>query len=86
MSSISGGQAKELIEIRKSLGMDDPREGLKECELCDSGDFRPGVMCPVPVSSAEPKPEGASSSFDPAAEEVVKQVTDQIMASLNTNS
>ncbi len=78
MSSITGGQAKELIDIRKTLGMDDPREGLKECELCDSGDFRPGVMCPMPTEGNTDR----APSTDPDVEAIVKAVTDQIMASL----
>ena len=83
LKSITGSQAKELIEIRKTLGMDDPREGLKECELCDSSDFRPGVMCPAPqISSASPS-TSQTGSRNEEAEALVQVLTDQIMETLH---
>ncbi|MFM9032497.1 MAG: class II aldolase/adducin family protein, partial [Opitutaceae bacterium] len=48
----TGGQAKELIALRQKLGMPVPRAGRKECELCDSADFRPGVVCGSPAAPA----------------------------------
>lgn len=84
LKSISGAQARELIDLRKSLGMDDPREGLKECELCDSGDFRPGVMCPIPPAAARPDPSAAPARH-PEAEAAVATITDQIMEMLNSS-
>ena len=71
----SGGQAKELIDLRQKLGMPDPRAGLKECELCDSADFRPGVVCAVPA-----KDDGAASEPpDPQVEAIVAKITEQIL-------
>ncbi len=70
----TGGQAKELVDLRRKLGMPDPRAGLKECELCDSADFRPATVCAAPV------PEGPAA--DPQVEELVRRVTEQILASL----
>lgn len=84
MKSISGAQARELIELRKSLGMDDPREGLKECELCDSGDFRPGVMCPLPAAPSGGKVAPPPGERSPEAEALVTTITDQIMAMLHS--
>ncbi|MBU6327056.1 MAG: class II aldolase/adducin family protein [Verrucomicrobia bacterium] len=75
--TITGGQAKELIDLRKSLGMDDKRATWKECQLCDNADFHPGTVCAVgasPASSANP------SSAE--AEALVKAITDQIMAGM----
>ena len=74
----TGGQAKELIDLRQRLGMPDPRAGLKECELCDNADFRPGVVCAVPPKS-EPAP---GESQDPQVEELVRLITDQILKQL----
>ncbi|MCF7761820.1 MAG: class II aldolase/adducin family protein, partial [Cephaloticoccus sp.] len=71
----TGGQAKELINLRERLGMPDPRSGMKECELCDSADFRPGAVCATP---AQP----ASAAPDPQIEAVVKAVTEQILKQL----
>jgi len=73
----TGAQAKELIAIREKLGMSDPRAGLKECELCDSADFRPGVVCAVPAESA------TGESSDPAIEAAVKQISDQIIRQMS---
>ena len=75
--TITGGQAKELIALRKVLGMEDKRANWKECELCDNAEFRPGTVCSVGGSSAS---SGSSSNAD--AEAVVKAITDQIMAGL----
>jgi L-fuculose-phosphate aldolase len=73
----TGGQAKELINLRNKLGMPDPRAGLKECELCDTNDFRPGAVCEAaaPATSAEPAPA-------PEIEELVQKLTDEILKRL----
>ncbi len=75
--TITGGQAKELIALRKVLGMEDKRANWKECELCDNADFRPGTICsiggPAPLTDTTNNPE---------AEALVKAITDQIMAGL----
>ena len=70
----TGGQAKELINLRQKLGMPDPRAGLKECELCDSAEFRPGTTAPAQNQDSTPA--------DPQIEAVVQQVTEQIMKAL----
>ncbi|MFI5356155.1 MAG: class II aldolase/adducin family protein [Opitutales bacterium] len=72
----TGGQAKELVNLRQRLGMPDPRAGLKECELCDSADFRPGVV------SATPAVAPAGPATDPTVEAVVQAVTEQILKQL----
>ena len=70
----TGGQAKELINLRQKLGMSDPRAGLKECELCDSAEFRPGAVCAAPTASSTP--------VDPQVEAIVQQVTEQILKAM----
>jgi len=74
---ITGSQAKELINLRNKLGMPDPRAGLKECELCDTNDFRPGAVCEAtaPAASAEPP-------LAPEVEELVQKLTDEILKRL----
>lgn len=81
MKTITGSQAKELIEIRKSLGMDDPRDNLKECELCDNSEWRPGVVCASPAAT-EASFSGSQPEYDDSAEELVQQITNEIMRSL----
>ena len=67
-------QLKDLLKIKQSLGYVDPRYGMKECELCDNAEWRPGVACAMPPSgSTGPSP-------DPEAERLVQAITDQILA------
>jgi L-fuculose-phosphate aldolase len=70
-------QLKDLLKIKQSLGYVDPRFGLKECELCDNGEWRPGVTCEVPPR------EEAGAGKDPEAEAAVKAITEQILRQLN---
>lgn len=76
--TITGGQAKELIDLRKTLGMDDKRASFTECQLCDNDGFSPGAVCHIPDKQAS----SSNKSPDPEAEKVVQMITDQIMASL----
>jgi L-fuculose-phosphate aldolase len=73
-NTMTPGQLKDLLKIKQSLGIPDPRHGLKECELCDNNEWRPGVACGVTAPAA---PEGAVSA---EAESLVKAITDQILA------
>lgn len=74
-NTFSAEQLQDLLKIKQSLGYVDPRYGLKECELCDNDEWRPGVTCQVP---AKDEPAG----FDKDAEAVVQAVTDQILAQM----
>ena len=71
-------QLKDLLKIKQSLGYVDPRIGMKECELCDNSEWRPGMACAVNADSSP----STTSGFDPVAEEAVKAITDQILAKL----
>lgn len=73
-NTFSPQQLQDLLKIKQSLGYVDPRYGLKECELCDNDEWRPGVTCQVPA-----KPQ-AATDLDPEAEAVVQAVTDRIQA------
>jgi L-fuculose-phosphate aldolase len=78
----TGSQAKELIDLRQKLGMPDPRAGLKECELCDSAEFRPGAVCQTPAAPAKRDVDQGGDQRDPQIEAVVKAVTEQILKQL----
>ena len=70
---------KELIVLRKKLGMPDHRlDELKECELCDSGKYS--------VQTA-PQPSACSCEMPAANAEVdealVQKITDMIMEKLS---
>jgi len=70
-------QLQDLLKIKQNLGIPDPRFGLKECELCDNAEWRPGVTCAVPDRAAAPA--GSAAAPDPEAEALVQTITDQIM-------
>ena len=77
-NTMTPAQSKDLLAIKQNLGIPDPRIGLKECELCDNAEWRPGVTCAVP-----PKDEAqVSDGVSPEAEAAVKAITDQIMQKL----
>jgi len=75
-NTMTPGQLQDLLKIKQSLGIPDPRHGLKECELCDNDEWRPGVSCQVPVKSEPPV------GLDAEAEAAVKAITDQILAQM----
>ncbi len=80
LNTYGASKLKELISIRRQLGMSDKREGLKECELCDNSEFRPGVVCVAGQASA---PAAKEASVDESVvEALIGKVTDQIMARL----
>lgn len=73
--TMTAPQLQDLLKIKQSLGIPDPRHGLKECELCDNEEWRPGVACAVPPPSTS-----ESASPDPETERLVQAITDQIIA------
>lgn len=83
LNTYGGNKLKELISIRRSLGMPDQREGMKECELCDNSEFRPGVVCVAPGGACDcesGKEEAGVSSA--VAEDAVQKITDLLMRQL----
>lgn len=74
-NTISPQNVARLLEIKQTLGIPDPRMGLKECELCDNSDWRPGVTCSVTRPADGPP-------ADAEAEELVQRVTDEILKAL----
>jgi len=73
-------QLKDLLKIKQNLGIPDPRIGLKECELCDNEEWRPGVACGLPPqANGRGNGNGAAPRPDADAEAVVQMVTEQIM-------
>ncbi len=77
LQTIPTDKMQDIFDIRRSIGMEDPREGMKECDLCQNDAFRPAVVCEVSGS------EVAAEQLDPAAEEVVKKLTDEIMQKMS---
>ena len=76
INTFTGPQMKEIMNIKQSLGFVDPRIGMKECELCDSGEWRPGATSQTNTSSE------LTVGLDPEAEAAVKAITDQNLSQM----
>ena len=75
VNTMTSAQLQDLLKIKQSLGIPDPRFGLKECELCDNEGWRPGVTCAANGTGSGTSEVGA----DADAEALVQVITDQIM-------
>ena len=84
VNTMTPTQLQDLLKIKQSLGIPDPRFGLKECELCDNDEWRPGVTCAVDAGASGGS--GTAVPPDPEAEALVKAITDQIMAGTKAGS
>lgn len=74
---------QDLLTIKKTLDIPDRRHGLKECELCDNDEWRPGVSCAIPPRNDNGNGNGsAPRDTDDEAERLVHSVTDQILQQL----
>jgi len=72
LHSFGSEKLKELLAIRKKLGMDDPRQGSADCNLCDPGEFRGGA----------PAAAGAKGEADALIEALVRRVADRVVQQL----
>ncbi len=73
-------QTKELLELKKRLGYDDlrNREG-ENCDLCANATFGRGYVEPAAPAPGRNGHAGGANDM----EELVRLVTDQVMAALN---
>lgn len=94
LTPIQPQQAKELITLRKKLGMSDYREEWKECELCDNAEFRPGFVgqstaaapasqAAAPCACGNPG-DDVSVLPDTEAEKLVQLITERVWANMNS--
>jgi L-fuculose-phosphate aldolase len=74
LKTFSNAHLQDLLKIKQTLGIPDSRFGLKECELCNNDEWRPGVTCALP-----PKPFERAGP-DAEAEALIQVITDQIMS------
>src|SRR6185369_10319667 len=86
------GEARELLDLKKKLGFDDPRFHVEDCDLCGNTAFRDGYKELLP----EPRAFDAPPAFPgylqspvqmtiPAGtdlEALVRTITDQVLAAL----
>ncbi|HTQ09667.1 MAG TPA: class II aldolase/adducin family protein, partial [Fimbriimonadaceae bacterium] len=75
ISLIPSAKTSDLLEIKSKLGLPDARKGMKECELCDQGEFAEAIA----VAPNRPSACAAGGSED---EELIQAVTDAVMATL----
>lgn len=84
-ASIPCEKIGELLELKKGMGLPDPRYGLKPAELCEVDPWTQMCGqrgCSTPVTPFTPL-EGPSSSPAPAEmEALVQKITDEIVANL----
>ncbi len=84
-ASIPCEKIGELLELKKGMGLPDPRYGLKPAELCEVDPWTQMCGqrgCSTPVTPFNPL-EGPSSSPAPAEmEALVQKITDEIVANL----
>ncbi len=86
-------KSRELLDLKKKLGFDDPRFHNENCDLCGNSAFREGYKEEMPVTKAFDAPPSypgylqqpaaskpAGGSLDPEA--IVKLITDQVMAAM----
>jgi len=79
-NTMTATQLQDLLKIKQSLGIPDPRFGLKECELCDNDEWRPGVTCALPAGATIRS--DAAEEPNAETEALVQAITDQIMSGL----
>ncbi|MCH8830094.1 MAG: class II aldolase/adducin family protein, partial [Planctomycetes bacterium] len=87
-------ETTELLGLKQKLGFDDPRFHVENCDLCGNSAFRDGYKEQLPQQRAfEPAPSypGYLQSKNTAVpdgeadvDELVKTITDQVMASMQS--
>jgi L-fuculose-phosphate aldolase len=92
VSYLDERKSRELLDLKKRLGFDDPRFHVENCDLCGNTAFRDGYREPLPEPKAfEPPPafpgymQPASRMTIPAGadlESLVRTITDQVLAAL----
>ena len=73
-------KAADLLEVKKKLGMPDPRYGFKECQLCDIPEFPDGLT--VRPRDHVVEEEALAAVKKEELEAIVQDITDKVMAAL----
>jgi L-fuculose-phosphate aldolase len=76
LQRMTAEQGQEIMEIKKTLDLPDPRISGKECMLCDMPDYK-GI-------TVDPSPATGGGGTDPGEiESVIRELTDKVMAALD---
>jgi L-fuculose-phosphate aldolase len=84
---------RQLLDLKKRLGFDDPRFHVEDCDLCGNSAFREGYHEQLPQPKAFDAPpsypgylqQPSSATTIPAGQDVealVKMITEQVIAAL----
>lgn len=91
-------ESRELLDLKKRLGFDDPRFHKEDCDLCGNSAFREGYKEEVPTPRAFAPPptfpgylqEPCGDACDPkkngsaSTDDLVQAITDKVMAALGS--
>jgi L-fuculose-phosphate aldolase len=84
-------KSRELLDLKKKLGFDDPRFHNENCDLCGNSAFRDGYKENAPETKAfDAPPVYPGYLQSPAAlannnlDSVVKLITDQVLSAIKT--
>jgi len=78
LTQIPPDKARDLLALKKRMGLPDVRLDMRECELCDTGDI-PGTIALPPGPCAG---SGGPAAGGAEVESVVQAVTDAVMKAL----
>jgi L-fuculose-phosphate aldolase len=84
ITRIPADKKAALLEIKKRLGLPDATFGLEECQLCDQPEL-PGGITVCPTSCPNNCPGGCGGKTQDV-EALVKVITDEVMAALQTKA
>lgn len=82
-------EERELLDLKKRIGYDDPRFGLENCDLCGNSVFDRGYTDFVPQAQAfkredyTPRECSTNGKASPDFDGLVRLITDQVMTQLN---
>jgi L-fuculose-phosphate aldolase len=89
----SENESRELLELKKKLGFDDPRFHVEDCDMCGNSAFRDGYKENPPKQTAFGTAPSYPGYLTPPAsscetggadmEQLVQAITEKVMASLN---
>ena len=82
ITRIPADKEKVLLEIKKRLGLPDAKFGLEECQLCDQPET-PGGITVCPTTCPKNCPGGCGEKTQDA-EALIKTITDEVMAALES--
>ncbi|MDA0832887.1 MAG: class II aldolase/adducin family protein [Planctomycetota bacterium] len=90
---LSEKHSRELLDLKKRLGFDDPRFHVEDCDLCGNSAFREGYCENLPQSKAFGETPAYPGYLQKASyenqmaphqmEQLVQAITEQVLASMN---